>query len=218
MSVTSVPTMATPAREQWFFATHPTYATHRKLPPVAENFADDDDIAVAFVSGDERALAEVYTRWAAVVYTTALRSLGNVPDAEDVTQAAFVAAWMGRESFDARRARLSTWIIGITKKKIADVHRSRARLRRVHDELVAVSPTVTPDESGIDLADKLLIADELARLEPVAQRVVRLAFYDDLTHAEISSRLGIPLGTVKSHIRRSLDRLRVRLEADHAPR
>jgi RNA polymerase sigma factor (sigma-70 family) len=200
------------------FAHRPTYATHRKLPPVAENFVDEDDIVVAFVHGDERALAEVYSRWAPVVYTTALRSLGNVPDAEDVTQAAFVAAWLGRERFNPHRARLPTWIIGIARNKIADVHRARARLRKVREQLAAESPTDVADETGIDIADKLLIADEIARLEPDAQRVLRLAFYADLTHSEISSRLGLPLGTVKSHIRRSLDRLRIRLGADHAPR
>jgi RNA polymerase sigma factor (sigma-70 family) len=210
-------TIQTHPRATPMFAFYPTYATHRKLPPVAENFVDDDDIVVAFVHGDERALAEVYSRWAPVVYTTALRSLGNIPDAEDVTQAAFVAAWLGRARFDSTRAQLHTWIIGIARNKIADVHRSRARLRKVREQLVAESPSEVTDENGLDIADRLLIAAEIARLEPEAQRVLRLAFYADLTHSEISRRLGLPLGTVKSHIRRSLDRLRVRLAADHAP-
>jgi RNA polymerase sigma factor (sigma-70 family) len=212
-----VPTMKANASEAPLFARYPLHVIRRKLPPVTENFADEDDIVIAFVSGDEQALADVYTRWAAVVYTLALRSLGNVPDAEDVTQATFVAAWLGRETFDRSRARLSTWIIAIARKKIADVHRSRAQLRRVRDQLVAVTPVATPTDGDIDVAERVLIADEIARLEPDARRVVQLAFYADLTHAEIAARLGIPLGTVKSHIRRSLDRLRVRLDADNAP-
>ncbi len=70
-------------------------------------------------------------------------------------------------------------------------------------------------QEPVDLAETLLVADEIAQLEPDAQRVIQLAFYDDLTHNEISARLGIPLGTVKSHTRRSLGRMRTRLEVTH---
>jgi RNA polymerase sigma factor (sigma-70 family) len=179
----------------------------------------DDEAAIAegFVAGSERALDGAYRRWSPLVYTIALRSLGDVTDAEDVTQKTFVAAWQGRGTFDPDRSRLPAWLVGIAKNTIADTHAARARVRRLNDQLAARLPAQElADDSEIDIADKLAIAEEIASLEPEAQRIIRLAFFDDLTHSQIAERLGMPLGTVKSHIRRSLSRLRTRLEASNA--
>ena len=184
--------------------------------PVTDSDATETALQLAFVAGDENALAQAYARWSPLVYTVAYRSLGDRGDAEDVTQVTFVAAWSGREAFDPARARLSTWIVGIAKNKIADVHRVRSRGRMLQSQLVANAPLLESPVGEIDLADKLVIADEIARLEPDARRIVHLAFYDDLTHQQIAHRLDLPLGTVKSHIRRSLDRMRRRLEASDA--
>ena len=177
---------------------------------------DESTLTTGFVGGDERALEAAYGRWSPLVYTIALRSLGDVTDAEDVTQKTFVAAWQGRHTFDSTRSRLPAWLVGIAKNTIADTHEARARLRRLEAELAASIAVTADTEPSVDIADRLAIADEISLLEPDAQRVIRLAFYDDLTHSEISDRLGIPLGTVKSHIRRSLHRMRTRLEVTHA--
>lgn len=173
---------------------------------------------INFAAGDENALSDVYRRWSPLIYTLAVRSLGDVGDAEDVTQKTFVSAWTGRSSFDPAKARLSAWLVGIAKNKIADTHEARARIRRLQEELAATSVEGDWIDEGVDIADTLLVADEISHLEPDAQAVMRLAFYDDLTHNEIAVRLELPLGTVKSHIRRSLQRMRTRLEATYATR
>ncbi|RFA17958.1 RNA polymerase sigma factor [Subtercola boreus] len=174
---------------------------------------DDDELVQGFVDGDDRALAAVYARWSPLVYTLALRSLGDVGEAEDVTQGVFVSAWRSRAKFDSTRSRLPAWLVGITRNKIADAHTVRTRARALAQQLEAtVGPELSEDPG--DVADRLLVADELARLDPVARQVMHLAFFDDLTHVQIAERLALPLGTVKSHIRRSLEKLKVRLEVN----
>jgi RNA polymerase sigma-70 factor (ECF subfamily) len=166
-----------------------------------------------FQHGDERALVEAYQRWSALVYTLALRSLGQASDAEDVLQRTFVSAWEGRATYDPARGRLSAWLVAITRRRIADALEARTRLRDLDARLRAEAGV--PAGGGTDLADRLVIADELGRLDTTARAVMRLAFYDDLTHTQIAERLGLPVGTVKSHIRRSLDRLKSRLEVTY---
>lgn len=174
--------------------------------------SDESTLIAHFVAGDEAALAAVYHRWSPVVFTLALRSLGDRRDAEDVTQRTFVSAWMSRATYDPSKARLSTWLIAIARHRIADTHEARTKVRAIQE---AIERLTTPDDlvhHPSDYFETLLIADEMRHLPPDAQAVMRLAFYDDLTHAQISRRLDMPLGTVKSHIRRSLTRLRDRLE------
>lgn len=178
---------------------------------------DATSLARRFVEGDERALAEIYGEWSSLVYSLALRSLGHATDAEDATQKVFVAAWRGRERFDPERASISAWLVGITRNTVADAHQARTRERQLAEQAAAVAPHEAVPSAEIDLADRLLIADEIAQLEPVPRTVVHLAFYDDLTHMQIAERLDMPVGTVKSHIRRSLSRLRQRLEVSHGP-
>ncbi len=177
---------------------------------------DDEDRAVAerFRTGDERALEQIYRRWSPIVFTLALRLLGDRGDAEDVTQKTFVSAWTSRASYDPLKGKMSTWLVTIARRRIADTLEARRRVRELQEKLQALAPT-DGASADVDLGDRLLLADEIDHLEPDAQRVVRLAFYDDLTHQQIATRLDMPLGTVKSHIRRSLIRLRSRLEVPH---
>ena len=186
-------------------------SARRTHPDVSSPTDDDTALARAFQHGDERALAAAYAHWSPLVFTIAVRSLANVADAEDVTQKVFIAAWRGRAGFDPARSRLPAWLIGITRHLVADTHEARSRQRRIEQALAATVPLHRADDS-ISVINRVLVGDEIDRLEPLPRQVMRLAFFDDLTQVQIADSLGLPLGTVKSHMRRSLTRLRTRLE------
>jgi RNA polymerase sigma-70 factor (ECF subfamily) len=175
---------------------------------------DPDDLLMQLRRGSLDAFAEAYRQWSPLVHTLALRSLGNHHDAEDVTQQVFVAAWRGRHTLSPDRGSVAGWLVGITRHKVADVHATRARHTR-DAQAAAAAKTVSldagppPDER---LAERLVLHDELARLGDPRATVIRMAFIDELTHEEIAHRLQLPLGTVKSHVRRGLLHLRTRLE------
>ncbi len=184
------------------------------VPAIEETIIDDDaELAARFVAGDPDALKVMYERWSRLVFTLAARSLGDLSDAEDVTQRTFVSAWTSRQTFSQHAGSLGGWLVAIARRRIADAHEARSRGARLQEAMRAVAEE--PVAEPVDVAESLVIADEIDRLEPDARAVVRLAFYEDLTHAQIADRLAMPLGTVKSHLRRSLTRLRSRLEALH---
>ena len=176
--------------------------------------ASDEDVAAAFSGGQPDALALVYQRFGALVYSIALRSLRARSDAEDVTQQVFVSAWQSRSSFNRGRGTLGGWLVTITRNKVTDALRERQRDSRVLLQVAGGAAVTAPETPPDHVVERIVLADELAQLPESRRLVMVLAFYSDLTHEQIAHVLGLPLGTVKSHIRRGLQRLRSRLEAD----
>ncbi|BCJ50836.1 RNA polymerase sigma factor [Actinoplanes sp. NBRC 14428] len=176
-----------------------------------------DELAERFRDGDDRALRTAYEQYGGAVLALAVRVLGNRADAEDVTQATFVAAWMGRETFDPGRGSVLGWLLGIARRKAVDRIRSTVRDERISDTVRSLPPpATTPEETPERVVDRLVVADALNRLPGEQRRTLELAFFDDLTHPQIAAVTGLPLGTVKSHIRRGMASLRRRWEVDGA--
>lgn len=184
----------------------------------ADAEAAADDLARGFRSGDDAALREAFERYGRAVLYLAGRSTTSAADAEDIVQATFVAAWLGRATFDPARGSLLAWLLGIARRKAVDHYRSTARQGTLASEVPENTGSVRPQPAPDDVVDQLVVADELARLPVEQRRVLRLAFYEDLTHPQIAARTGLPLGTVKSHLRRGMARLRSRWEVDGVAR
>jgi RNA polymerase sigma-70 factor (ECF subfamily) len=176
----------------------------------------DDELAEQLWAGDENALRAAYDRYGGAVLYLAQRLLGNRADAEDVTQLTFVAAWTGRDTFDPQRGTMLSWLLGIARRKAIDRFRSAAREHRIAETVQAQLPPADQWQTPERIIDRLVVADELARLPPEQRRTLELAFFDDLTHPQIAAVTGLPLGTVKSHIRRGMASLRRRWEVDGA--
>lgn len=178
---------------------------------------DDPDVesaelAARLSGGDREALAEMYRRWSPLVHTIALRALGTREDAEDVVQQVFVAAWRGRATLRPDRGSPAAWLVGITKHRVADVREERYRAHR-NLQAVASEVATAPDAAGdADWAERLLLVHELERMGDPRATVLRMAFIEDRTHEDIARALDLPLGTVKSHVRRGLMALRDRLK------
>ena len=167
----------------------------------------DDEVLVRRVaSGDERALSELYDRYAGLIYGTGMRYLGDRETAEELVQDVFTSVWKNAAGFDPTRASFATWVYRITRNRATDlIRRRKARVRTIDGELL-FEPGET-DPSGA-LSRNFDVAVALSRLAPVHREVLVLAYFHGFSQREISHRTATPLGTVKSRTTAALRALR----------
>ncbi len=173
-----------------------------------------DDLERRFVEGDEAALAQVYEDHGSLIYSYCRRQLGP-ETGRDVTQEIFTSAWRARHRFDPDRGSIRAWLMGIAKNRVVDQYRMQSRRPQIADGVeVADRQDNGSDRIQIDrVGDRMILANALNELNDRARTVVELSFFHQLTHPEIAAQTGLPLGTVKSDIRRSLQKLKHHLEA-----
>jgi RNA polymerase sigma-70 factor, ECF subfamily len=169
-----------------------------------------------FRGGEPAALRGAYDHHGRVVFALALRALGEHHDAEDVTRRCSSAPGGRGRRWIPRAVFWAAWLVGITRRQIADRLTAKARERQVAEQMALAAPSHPGTSATDDLLDAVVVAEELNNLPPQQRTVMQLAVFDDLTHQQISALTGLPLGTVKSHLRRGLQRLRRRWEVDGA--
>lgn len=165
----------------------------------------DAAIATAWTQGAEDALERAYARWSPLVHGLARKAVGPV-DAEDITQQVFLSAWRGKDTFDPAHGPLGAWLVGITRRAVADVLRQRHRTTEVPSPMEA--DAIDEPSVQLDRDDLLAIYEELERIGDPPRQIVLLAYVHDKTQKEIAELLQLPLGTVKTHTNRTLARLR----------
>jgi RNA polymerase sigma-70 factor (ECF subfamily) len=166
--------------------------------------------------GDQSGLADLYDESSSLVYSVALRMLGHREDAEEVTLDVYTQVWRTAASYDPSRGTVAAWLV--TQARSRAIDRMRARGGRMEREqpmvkffdLEADAPSPEQESEAGQRRRRLLAA--LATLAPEQREAIQLAFFSDLTHGELASHLGQPLGTVKSRIRLGMIKLREQLE------
>ena len=160
--------------------------------------------------GDEAALEALYVRYGGLVYTLALRIVGDPELAREVVQDTFLRSWDGRETYDAQRGRVPWWLMGITRNRAIDLLRSRSHQARIRERATPLSeiPVALTGDPADAVAARRAVVDALRELSDVQRVAIELAYYGGLTQTEIADKLGEPLGTIKSRTREAIERLR----------
>lgn len=164
--------------------------------------------------GDHDAFASVYDATSARVFGVVLRVLRDRGQAEEVTQEVYLQVWRSAGSFDGSRGSALTWILVLAHRRAVD--RVRAAVARTARETAYESqrPTGPQDSTAETVEERMEAGRVRSALESLSQTqrsAVELAFFEGLTHPQVSDRLGVPLGTAKSRIRDGLRALRQQL-------
>jgi RNA polymerase sigma-70 factor (ECF subfamily) len=165
----------------------------------------DEELVYRVAGGDERALSELYDRYSRPVYATGIRLLRDVSLAEELVQDAFTNVWRRAETFDSERASFATWLYRITHNRVVDLTRKRkVRPVSVGEDPLQTFPGGPEPEASVDSWD---VARALSRIPGEHREVLILAYFQGLTHSEISQQTGVPLGTIKSRMTAALKKL-----------
>jgi len=184
------------------------------MAAVVDDSESDEAVLARVALGDREAFAIAFSRYAGRVKGYLIRLGAPAALADDLAQDAMLSVWRRAGSYNAARAKASTWIFVVARNAWID------RLRREKVELSYRSTTIVDEESGDERPDEAVaraqdegrVEAALATLSEEQRQVVRLSFFEERPHSEIAETLALPLGTVKSRLRLALNKLRAHWE------
>lgn len=172
--------------------------------------AEDVAILARIVERDERAVEELYARYSGPLYSLAYQVTGAERFAQDVVQEVFVAVWREAGRFDPARGAVASWLFSLARHKAIDLVRREANIRKRTAD-VDLEFHEADDDVDREVWTRIQrdrVREAIEELTPAQREALEMAFFQGLTHVEVSERLGIPLGTAKTRIRSALLRLR----------
>jgi RNA polymerase sigma-70 factor, ECF subfamily len=187
------------------------------ISPAAE--PSDEELLQRVAAGDEPALATLYARFRPLAFALALRVVGDPARADDVLQDAFLSVWRKAGTYVLGRGSARTWLSSIVRNRAIDIVRARRERTAGDDEELLLglhdpAPAVF-DQVAASL-DREVAHSALRGLPRPQREAIALAYFNGLSHAEIASQTGLPLGTVKSRVRLGIERMRASMGASAA--
>jgi len=184
-----------------------TDSTNRELASLR-----DEELVELVLRHKDAALGAIYDRYGRLVYTVALRITGDRETAEEVVQDVFQNVWQAAGGFQAGLGSFSSWLLGITRHRAIDATRSKRERARAREQNLNEALPVAADTDIEDTVDQSLLRDAvrkaLKELPSNQRQAIELAYYGDMTRAQIADQLGEPLGTIKTRMRLGLSKLR----------
>jgi len=187
----------------------------------ANNFVDmdDPDLVDLMAVGNAQALETLYDRYSRIVFSFALRILGDPASAEELLQEVFFRAWQQASRFSANRGSFVTWLLSITHNMAIDEIRKRQRRPQRADSADPVLMLANVTDTGPSVEEYAVlsswreqIAEAMRELPDSQREAIEMAYFQGLTQREISEQLGQPLGTIKTRMRLGMRKLREFLE------
>lgn len=158
-------------------------------------------------------MRELYDRYSGIVYSVALRIMGDTGTAEDILQDVFIKLWRSPQAFDSNRGSLAGWLAVIARNRAIDHIRQRRPETDIdiEDLVIGIEPDMVQSADWNRALGK--IRESLASMPGIQRSALEMAFFEGLTHTEIAEKTGERLGTIKTRIRTGLKTLRKALTA-----
>jgi RNA polymerase sigma-70 factor (ECF subfamily) len=193
-----------------------TYSSDPGKAALAASRASEDAVLLErLVNGDQQAMASIFDRYSGIVYSVALRVLKDPAQAEDVMQDIFIQVWKNPASFVSGRGSLGAWLAVVARNRAIDCLRRRRPTDSVEDVVLAASTDLAAESERNVLMEQVRV--HLHQLPPEQRKSVEMAYFEGLSHSEISEKTGDALGTVKTRIRLALISLRKAMHGKERP-
>ena len=181
------------------------------IPPLASDPPTLARLIASVALGDQQAYRRLYDATSPKLFAIALRILREESRAEDVLQDSFVNVWNGAAGYNPSLSAPMTWMVTIVRNRALDyIRRTDHRTVELDDDLEAVleSDHPTPQDLASRGQDAVSLQRCLKRLDAGQRQAIAFAYFQGLTHSELAATLKIPIGTVKTWIRRGLEKMR----------